>query len=121
MLRECKICKSKFDYCPSCAITKNPFKNAGYCGEDCYNISMILQRYGSKLSTATETIKELEPYNINQKSLQSNIDIYYKGIFKEAEAQKPKYKIKHIEEVIPQEDVEVVVNNDEDTTISEIE
>ena len=121
MLRECKICKNKFDYCPSCAITKNPFKNAGYCGEDCYNISMILQRYGSKLSTATETIKELEPYNINQKSLRPNIDIYYKGIFKEAEAQKLKYKIKHIEEVIPQEDVEVVVNNDEDTTISEIE
>ena len=31
-----------------------------------------------------------------------------------------KHKIKYIEEVIPQEDVEVVVN-DEDTTISEIE
>ena len=120
MLRECRICKTKFDYCPSCAITKNSFKKAGYCGESCYHISMILQRYGSKLLTATETIKELESYNIDQMSLQPSIDEYYKGIIKEAEAQKPKYKIKQIEEIIPQEDVEVVVN-DEDTTISEIE
>ena len=120
MLRGCKICTSKYDYCPSCAITKNPFKNAGYCGEECHHISMILQRYGSKMATATETIKALEPYNINQISLQPSIDEYYKKIIKEAEAQKPKHKIKYIEEVIPQEDVEVVVN-DEDTTISEIE
>lgn len=120
MLRGCKICKNKFDYCPSCAITRNPFKNAGYCDENCYHISMILQRYGSKMATATETIKALEPYNINQISLQPSIDEYYKKIIKEAEAQKPKHKTKYIEEVIPQEDVEVVVN-DEDTTISEIE
>ena len=120
MLRECKICKSKYDYCPSCEITKNPFKKAGYCSEGCYHISMILQRYGSKLLTAAKTIKELEPYNIDQMSLQPSIGKYYKGIIKEAEAQKPKYKIKHIEEVIPQEGVEVVVN-DKDTTISETE
>ena len=120
MLRGCKICTSKYDYCPSCAITKNPFKNAGYCGEECHHISMILQRYGSKLLTASETIKVLEPYNINKMSLQPNIDAYYKEICKEAEIQNPKRKIKHIEEIIPQEDVEVVVN-DEDTTISEIE
>ena len=121
MLRECKICKNKFDYCAPCAITKNPFKSAGYCGENCYHISMILQRYGSKMATATETIKTPELYNINQISLQPSIDEYYKKIIKEAEPQKPKRKIKHIEEVVPQEDVEVVVNNDEDATISEIE
>ena len=121
MLRECRICKSKFDYCPSCAITKNPFKKAGYCSENCYHISMILQRYGSKLATATETIKALDAYNINQIFLQPSIDEYYKKIIKEAGPQKPKRKIKHIEEVVPQEDVEVVVNNDKDTTISEIE
>ena len=118
MLRECRICTSKYDYCPSCAITKNPFKKAGYCDENCYHISMILQRYGSKLLTATETIKELEPYNIDQKSLQLSIDEYYKKIIKEAEAQKPKRKIKHIVEVIPKEDVEVVIENAEDAATS---
>lgn len=121
MAQMCKICNHIFNYCPSCAVQKNPFKNGGYCGEDCYNISMVLQRYGSKLSTATETIKELEPYNINQKSLRPNIDIYYKGILKEAEAQKPKRKIKHIEEVVPQEGVEVVIKDNKDMTISEDE
>lgn len=121
MLRGCKICKNKFDYCPPCAITKNPFKNAGYCDENCYHISMILQRYGSKLLTATETIKALEPYNINQMSLQPSIDEYYKGILKEAEVQKPKRKIQHIEEVVPQEGVEVVIKDNKDMTISEDE
>lgn len=117
----CRICNAEYEYCHSCAITKNPFKNAGYCDENCYHISMILQRYGSKMATATETIKALEPYNINQISLQPSIDEYYKKIIKEFEAQKPKRKTKHIKEVVPQEDVEVVVNNDEDTTISEME
>ena len=118
MLRECRICKTKFDYCPSCAINQNPFKNAGYCDEDCYHISMILQRHGSKLLTATETIKELEPYNIGQKSLQSSIDEYYKKIIKEVEAQKPRRKIKHIAEVVPEENVEVVIENAEDAATS---
>lgn len=121
MLKSCKICKSRYDYCPSCAITKDAFKNAGYCGEVCYDISMILQRYGSKLATATETIKALEPYNINQMSLQPDIDIYYQGIISEAAKQKPQRKVKHKEEVVPQEDVEVVMQNDKDTTISTAE
>ena len=58
MRRECRICNSKFDYCAQCMLIKNPFKEAGYCGEDCYHISMILQKYGSKMATATETIKK---------------------------------------------------------------
>jgi hypothetical protein len=118
MLKECRICKNKFDYCGPCAIVKNPFKNAGYCGEDCYHISMILQRYGSNVATATETIKALEPYNINKMSLQPKIEAYYQNIVNEI---KPKRKVKIIEEIIPQVDVEVVVENDKDMTISENE
>lgn len=118
MKQYCRICQQMFDYCPSCAIIKNPFKKAGYCDENCYHISMILQRYGSKLLTATETIKALEPYNIDQKSLQPSIDEYYQKIIKEAEAQKPKRKIKHIAEVVPEENVEVVIENAEDAATS---
>lgn len=115
MKQSCRICQNIFDYCHSCAITKNLFKNAGYCGEDCYHISMILQKYGSKVATAAETIKELKPYNINKMSLRPNIEEYYQHIVNEARL---KRKVKMVEEVIPQEDVEVVIKTDEDMTIS---
>ena len=115
MLRECRICKNKFEYCGSCAIVKDPFRQSGYCCENCYHISMILQRYGSKVATATETIKELKPYNVSEVFLQPNIESYYQNIVNEA---KPKRKAKVIEEVVHSEDVEVVVKNDEDTAIS---
>ena len=103
MKTNCKICNSKFDYCPSCAITKNPFKNAGYCGEDCYHISMILQRHRGRRATAKETVESLKLHNIEAKALKPSIQARYQQI---------------LEQVIPFEDVEVVVRNDEDTTIS---
>ena len=118
MLRECRICKNKFDYCSPCMLIKDPFKESGYCGEDCYHISMILQRYGSKVATATETIKALKPYGVDNMLLQPKINAYYQKIVGVA---KPKRKVKIIEEVVPQEDVEVVIKYDKDMTISENE
>lgn len=115
MKQMCKICSNEYSYCHSCAITKDIFKNAGYCDENCYHISMILQKYGSKVITASETMKELALYNIDKIPLQSNIERLYRDIKNEA---KPKRKAKIIEEVIPQEDVEVVINENEDMTIS---
>jgi hypothetical protein len=115
MKHMCKICNNEYTYCHSCAITKDVFKNAGYCGENCYHISMILQKYGSKVITATETMKELKLYDIDTVSLRPNIDTYYQNIANEA---KPKRKAKIIEEVVTQEDVEVVINENEDMTIS---
>ena len=107
MLRNCRICTTRYDYCHSCAITKNPFKNAGYCDEDCYHISMILQKYGSRCATLPETVKSLKPYNIESKTFQPHIYTYYGEVISSI-----------IEEVVQNEDVEVVVKNDEDTTIS---
>ena len=118
MLKECRICKNKFDYCAPCLVGKSSFKSAGYCGENCYNISMILQRYGSKLTTAKETKRALKPYGIDALSLQPKIAEYYQNIVNEAQ---PKHNVPIIEEVIPQEDVEVVIEYDKDMTISEIE
>ena len=115
MKHMCKICNNEYTYCHSCAITKDVFKNAGYCGENCYHISMILQKYGSKVITAAETMEELKLYDIDTVSLRPNIETYYQNIVNEA---KPKRKTKIIEEVVPQEDVEVVINEDEDMTIS---
>ena len=115
MKHTCKICNNEYTYCHSCAITKDVFKNAGYCGENCYHISMILQKHGSKVMTAAETMKELKPYDIDMVSLRPNIETYYQNIVNEA---KPKRKAKIIEEVVQQEDVEVVINENEDMTIS---
>lgn len=115
MKHMCKICNNEYAYCHSCAITKNVFKNAGYCGENCYHISMILQKYGSKVITATEAMEELKPYDIDTVSLRPNLEAYYQNIVNEA---KPKRETKIIEEVVQQEDVEVVINEDEDMTIS---
>jgi hypothetical protein len=118
MKQPCKICQKIYEYCGPCAITKDLFKNAGYCGEDCYHISMILQRYGSKLLSASEAVKELKLHNIDNLSLQPAIQEYYQNIINET---KPKRKAKIIEEIVPKEDVEVVVNTDRDMTTSENE
>ena len=108
MKQQCKICEKIFDYCNHCVIIKNPFKNAGYCDEDCYHISMILQKYISKHSTTAETADALRLHNINSKILKPEIKNYYKDIF----------QLIKTEEFVPQEDVEVVINSDEDMTIS---
>ena len=118
MSKECRICKTKFNYCPSCAIVENPFKKSGYCGEDCHHISLILQRYGSNIATATETMQALRAYNIGEMSLQPTIEAYYRNIANKA---KQRRKAKIIEEVILKEDVEVVIKDDKDMTISEHE
>lgn len=115
MKQMCKICNNEYSYCHSCAITKNVFKNAGYCNEGCYHISMILQKYGSNVITASETMNELALYDIDSVSLRPSIEVLYKNIQSEA---KPERKAQIIEEVVQQEDVEVVINEDEDMTIS---
>jgi hypothetical protein len=51
-------------------------------------------------------------------SLRPAIETYYQNIANEA---KPKRRAKIIEEVIPSEDVEVVIKDDKDMTISENE
>ena len=115
MKQMCKICNNEYSYCHSCAITKDVFKNAGYCNEDCYHISMILQKYGSNVVTASDAINELALHNIDAVSLKPSIDALYKDIQNEA---KLVSEVKIIEEVIPTGDVEVVINENEDMTIS---
>lgn len=107
MKYNCRICTSNYDYCHSCAITKNPFKNAGYCGEDCYHISMILQKHSGHKATAKETVESLKSYNIESKQLKPGVQAHYQQILDSI-----------IEEVVPNEDVEVVIKDDKDMTIS---
>ena len=80
----CRICQTEFDYCHSCAITKDPLKNKGYCSEECYHISRIMQKYGCNSITANNAIIELQQYNIDSIKLQSHIEAYYNRIKNEA-------------------------------------
>jgi hypothetical protein len=126
MAKTCRICNNKVDYCPTCAIVQNPFKRAGYCSEDCYHISMILQKHGSHDATAFETVEALKSYNIDQINLKPSIEDYYLSVLCEVEGQEETSEIievedEFIEEVIPEEDVEVVIDFEEDMTISDIE
>ena len=109
MKQQCRICSRIFSYCDSCAIVKNPFKNVGYCDEDCYHISLILQAHTVKSITSEEAMNKLHEHNIENKQLQQSLQKHYDLILKDVTV---------IEEVVQQEDVEVVINKDEDMTIS---
>lgn len=109
MKQQCRVCSKKFEYCDSCVIVKNPFKNAGYCDEDCYHISLILQSSVVGAITPEDALVQLHEHNIENKQLQQSLQKCYDSILQDTV---------DIEEVIPQEDVEVVINEDEDMTIS---
>ena len=82
------------------------------CSNDCYEISNIIQRYRCHLITAGEAALALDMYNIDSKQLQPKIAKYYEEILDNATK---------LEEVVPEENVEVVILNDEDTTTSDDE
>lgn len=113
MKQQCRVCEKIFRYCHSCAINKDLFKNAGYCDEDCYRVSLALQSYSVGTTTAEKTIEILEQYNIQNKTLKPGLQALYNKVLGEVTVV--------TEEVVPQEDVEVVINENEDMTISENE
>ena len=112
MKQQCRVCVEKIDYCDSCAIVKNPFKNAGYCDEDCYHISLILQSRVVNAITPVEALAQLREHNIENKQLQQSLQKHYESMLQDVVV---------IEEVVPSEDVEVVIDENEDMTISENE
>ncbi len=117
MKKTCKICQNTFEFCPTCTIKGVVYKSKGMCSQSCYDISNILQRYGCKLLTAEELVQTLKPYDIDSMKLQPKIEAYYQDI----KAQLPKPEPRAPLEFVPFEDVEVVIENDEDTTTSEDE
>ena len=110
MKQSCRTCQKIFDYCHSCAVVKNLFKNAGYCDEDCYCISLALQSYSVGATTAEKTMETLEQHNIQNKILKPGSQALYDKVIGEIPVV--------VEEIVPPEDVEVVVNINEDMTIS---
>ena len=72
---------------------------------------MILQKYIGKHATVEETADALKLHNVNSKILKPELQNYYNDVFR---------LINQKEEIVLK-DVEVVIDNDEDMTISENE
>ena len=115
MLKPCKICINQFDYCPTCEAKPVPHKRQGFCSEKCYEISNIMQKFGCHIASAEETAQALAQYNIDEIELQPNIKDYYNSIVRDA---KPKRIRRQKAEVVPEENVEVVIENAEDAATS---
>lgn len=118
MKKTCKICQNTFEFCPTCTIKGVVYKSKGMCSQNCYDISNILQKYGCKVLTPEETVETLKPYNLESMQLQPKIEAYYQDI--NAKMPEPKVETPKIE-FVPFENVEVVIEDDEDTTTSEEE
>ena len=112
MKQHCRTCKEIYNYCHSCAITKDLFKNAGYCDENCYHISLILQAHTVGVMASEDAAIKLREHNVENKQLRQALQDHWNLILQD---------IVVVEEVVPQEDVEVVIDENEDMTISENE
>lgn len=72
----CKICGKEYEYCHSCSLTKDVFKNVGYCGENCYKISMLIQSYRSNVTSAEDAAKALKECGANSMNIVPSVKVY---------------------------------------------
>lgn len=72
----CKICGKKYEYCHACSLNKDIFRNNGYCGKDCYDISMLIQQYRSNALDPKDAMELLELYGIDKMMLVSGVAKY---------------------------------------------
>lgn len=113
MVKTCKVCKDTYEYCGQCAIKHIPYKQQGMCSNECYEISNVIQRYRSNCITANEAAIALEACGAHDKQLQPKIKMYYQDILDKVAQPDMSEEV-----VLEEEDVEVVILNDEDTTTS---
>ena len=99
-LRNCILCGTEYDYCPRCDETRPTFY-LKYCGENCRDISLILNRYAFKHLTKEEAAEELSKCDLSKlESFNEKEREYIKEILK---APKPVV----IEEPVVEEEVPV--------------
>ena len=113
MVKTCKVCKDTYEYCGHCAIKHIPYKQQGMCSNECYEISNIIQRYRGNCITADEAAISLEVCGAGNKQLQPKIEMYYQDILDKVTQPDISEEV-----VLEEENVEVVILNDEDTTTS---
>lgn len=80
----CRICGKEYEYCHSCAITKDTFRNAGYCGKNCYDISMLIQQYRGNAIDVESAMKSLNDCGVDKVHLVPGVAKYYEEIKEKA-------------------------------------
>lgn len=103
--RVCKVCGSKYRYCPSCETDLRPTWYAMFHDENCKNIFMILTDEFLKKITTLEAKKELKKCDL------SNSDNFTESIKKHLD-NVMNYKVKN-KTTLPKQKEEVVVDIEE--------
>lgn len=64
-LRNCILCGKEYDYCPRCDETQ-PTYLLKYCGANCKEISLVLNKYTFKHLTKDEAADELKKLDLSK-------------------------------------------------------
>lgn len=108
----CLCCGKKYEYCPKCAIVKPTYDAEHFCSSTHSEIFAILSKHGCRMATAKETAEALKSYDLD--GVSDHIQTHIQSVYADANVNKrPKIK-----EVVQTQDVEVVIENDKDASIS---
>ena len=69
----CAACGKEYEYCPKCAVTKPSYDPERFCSREHAEIFEILSKHGCHLTTAEDTLRALEKYNLDSDKLSSSI------------------------------------------------
>ena len=102
-LRTCLLCGSTYNYCPRCDETEPTYK-LKYCGQNCNDIALVMNKYAFKHLTKDEAAAELAKLNVELDKYNDHNKEYLKGILKTEAAIMPEPTVPEA----PVEEVKVV-------------
>ena len=118
-LRNCILCGKEYDYCPRCDETQ-PTYLLKYCGANCKEISLVLNKYTFKHLTKDEAADELAKLDLSRRD---NFTEKFKTQIDEImKAEKPviKEEVTDPYEAIPVNPVKELVKESEDLVNEEV-
>lgn len=88
--RECYLCNTKYEYCPTCSQDKNkPAFMATFHSENCKNIFQICTNFNLGIQTKSEAKTALEQCDLSNKE---NFKSYVKNDLEKIFMEEPKFK-----------------------------
>ena len=78
-LRTCVLCGKKYEYCPRCDETRPTFY-LKYCGENCRDISLVMNKYSFKHLSQDEAAAELSKLNLELEKYKEQDKKYIESI-----------------------------------------
>lgn len=80
----CATCGKEYEYCPKCAVTKPSYDPERFCSREHAEIFEILSKHGCHLTTAEDTLRALNKYNLELEKLSSSIRKHIEAVKAEA-------------------------------------